>query len=108
MSEWTPDLVEARLAEAAFVLRRLPEPRRQVESRDRHASEDRARRRGGGGRGPDDRGRHGRVDRDARGDHGVYASVGGSNGARAACAAPAGFALAAGFGFGFGFGVGFG
>jgi hypothetical protein len=29
MTEWTPGLVEARLAEAAFVLKRLPEPRRQ-------------------------------------------------------------------------------
>jgi hypothetical protein len=29
MTEWTPDLVEARLAEAAFVLKRMPEPRRQ-------------------------------------------------------------------------------
>jgi hypothetical protein len=26
---WTPSLVEERLAEAAFVLKRLPEPRRQ-------------------------------------------------------------------------------
>jgi hypothetical protein len=29
MTEWTPELVEARLAEAAFVLKRLPEPRKQ-------------------------------------------------------------------------------
>ena len=29
MDKWTPSLVEARLAEAAFVLKRLPEPRRQ-------------------------------------------------------------------------------
>jgi hypothetical protein len=29
MAEWTPSLVEARLAEAAWVLKRLPEPRRQ-------------------------------------------------------------------------------
>lgn len=29
MTEWTPSLVEARMAEAAFVLKRLPEPRRQ-------------------------------------------------------------------------------
>ena len=29
MTDWTPDLVEERLAEAAFVLKRLPEPRRQ-------------------------------------------------------------------------------
>ena len=29
MTEWTPSLVEERLAEAAFVLKRLPEPRRQ-------------------------------------------------------------------------------
>ncbi len=29
MTNWTPSLVEARLAEAAFVLKRLPEPRRQ-------------------------------------------------------------------------------
>ena len=29
MTDWTPSLVEARLAEAAWVLRRLPEPRRQ-------------------------------------------------------------------------------
>jgi len=27
MSSWTPALVEARLSEAAFVLKRLPEPR---------------------------------------------------------------------------------
>ncbi len=29
MTEWTPSLVEARLSEAASVLKRLPEPRRQ-------------------------------------------------------------------------------
>jgi hypothetical protein len=29
MDKWTPSLVEARLAEAAFVLKRLPEPRRR-------------------------------------------------------------------------------
>ena len=29
MAEWTPNLVEARLAEAAWVLGRLPEPQRQ-------------------------------------------------------------------------------
>jgi hypothetical protein len=29
MTVWTPALVEERLAEAAFVLKRLPEPRRQ-------------------------------------------------------------------------------
>jgi hypothetical protein len=29
MAEWTPSLVEARLAEAAWVLKRLPEPLRQ-------------------------------------------------------------------------------
>ena len=29
MIQWTPSLVEERLAEAAFVLKRLPEPRRQ-------------------------------------------------------------------------------
>ena len=29
MTEWTPSLVEERLSEAAFVLKRLPEPRRQ-------------------------------------------------------------------------------
>jgi len=29
MDKWTPSLVEARLAEAAFVLKRLPEPRRE-------------------------------------------------------------------------------
>jgi hypothetical protein len=29
MTLWTPTLVEERLAEAAFVLKRLPEPRRQ-------------------------------------------------------------------------------
>jgi len=29
MTDWTPTLVEERLAEAAFVLKRLPEPRRQ-------------------------------------------------------------------------------
>ena len=29
MTVWTPVLVEERLAEAAFVLKRLPEPRRQ-------------------------------------------------------------------------------
>lgn len=29
MADWTPSLVEARLTEAAFVLDRLPEPRRQ-------------------------------------------------------------------------------
>lgn len=29
MTNWTPDLVEERLAEAAFVLKRLSEPRRQ-------------------------------------------------------------------------------
>ena len=29
MTNWTPSFVEARLAEAAFVLKRLPEPRRQ-------------------------------------------------------------------------------
>lgn len=29
MTQWTPSLVEARLSEAAAVLKRLPEPRRQ-------------------------------------------------------------------------------
>ena len=29
MTQWTPSLVEARLSEAASVLKRLPEPRRQ-------------------------------------------------------------------------------
>jgi len=29
MNDWPPSLVEARLAEAAFVLKRLPEPRQQ-------------------------------------------------------------------------------
>ncbi|WP_247997076.1 DUF6362 family protein [Brucella tritici] len=29
MSDWTPSLVEERLVEAALVLKRLPEPRRQ-------------------------------------------------------------------------------
>ena len=29
MNKWTPSLVEARLAEAAFVLKRMPEPRLQ-------------------------------------------------------------------------------
>ena len=29
MTEWTPSLVETRLSEAASVLKRLPEPRRQ-------------------------------------------------------------------------------
>ena len=29
MTIWTPALVEERLAEAAFGLKRLPEPRRQ-------------------------------------------------------------------------------
>jgi hypothetical protein len=29
MTRWTPSLVEERLAEAAFVLKRMPEPRRQ-------------------------------------------------------------------------------
>ena len=29
MTQWTPSLVEERLAEAAYVLKRLPEPRRQ-------------------------------------------------------------------------------
>jgi len=29
MNDWTPSLVEARLAEAAFVLKRMPEPRLQ-------------------------------------------------------------------------------
>ncbi len=29
MNDWTPSLVEARLADAAFVLKRLPEPRQQ-------------------------------------------------------------------------------
>jgi hypothetical protein len=27
MADWTPSIVEARLAEAAWVLKRMPEPR---------------------------------------------------------------------------------